>query len=171
MSIYDSWKNEVSDSAIAEAEKAAAEAAENNYQKAPAGTYDVSVSKLELRDSTFDDSKQIWIAFKVLDGEYKGASIDFNGAFRDHFAKGFVPTAKLLAALAEEPEAEPVIQSILRTEDYEKINDLLLDISEGIDGAGFTLKYEVTYSGQNPYKNNEPYENKFFHIEEVFDLD
>lgn len=170
MGIFDSWKNEVSDSEIAAAEEAAKKAAENNYQNAPAGEYDVKVSKMELKDSSYDDSKQIWIAFKVLEGEYKNASINFNGSFRDHFAKGFVPTAHLLAALAGEPEAENVIQSILRKEDYDKIEELLEDILYSCDGVGFALNYEITYSGQNP-NNNKPYENKFYHIEDSWDME
>mgnify|MGYP004466049241 FL=1 len=170
MSIYDAWKNSVSEDEIKKAEKAAAEAKENEFQEVPAGEYDVVLNKLELKDSSFDDSKQIWINLKVIEGEYKGSTINYNGVFRDNFSKGFNPTSKLLAALSEEPEAEPIIQTVLRIEEYDAVEDLLADIKEAADGLGYSIKYDVKYSGKNANNNNQPYKNIYISVEDTFEV-
>lgn len=170
MSIFDTWKKSVSSADIAAAEKAAAEAKKNEFTEVPSGEYDVVLNKLELKDSSFDDSKQIWINLKVIDGEYKGSTINYNGVFRDNFSKGFNPTSKILAALSDEEDGEPIIQAVLRSEDYDQIEELLADISEAAEGLGYGIKYDVKYSGKNPNKNNEPYKNTFISFEDTFEV-
>ena len=73
----------------------------NNYKEVPSGVYPVSVEKLELGTSSWGED-QVNITFEIIDGDFKGQKLFYNGRFNDNFACGEEQTARLISELTGE---------------------------------------------------------------------
>lgn len=172
MSMFDKFNEVMSEKERKEMEERISKASENNtsYVEIPSGTYAVEVEKMEVKPTSWGDD-QVSIQFNIIEGEFKGKKIFYSGEFREHFAKGYVPTAKLISGLTGDEVADYVILKKLEG-DKDELNDYLLDLFELIsDNFTFDLKYTVSESNKINPNNNKPYVNKFYSIEEVFVLE
>ena len=169
MSVFDKWANSVSKEEEAEQREQVQKAKENQYVEIPSGTYPVTVEKIEIGQSNWG-TDQVNIQFKILDGEYKGKMIFYNGTFDDHFAHGINSTGILIAKLLDDPDRAAMVSAILN-HGVDEASEFLLDVTEEIVGKlSYDLKYDVKESNKINPNNNKPYINKFYGIEEVFDM-
>ena len=172
MSMFDKFNEVMSEKERKEMEERINKAGENNvsYVEIPSGTYAVELEKMEVKPTSWGDD-QVSIQFNIIEGEFKGKKIFYSGAFYDHFAKGFIPTAKLISGLTGDEVADFVILKKLEG-DKDELNDYLLDLFELIsDNFTFDLKYTVSESNKINPNNNKPYVNKFYSIEEVYETE
>ncbi len=127
----------------------AAESNTGDYKEVPHGTYEVKVSKMELKESSKGDPMvSIW--FKILTGEYKNSTIFMNQVitqgFQIHIAN------ELLRSLDSGVE--------VTFDTYSQYGQMLMDIAEAIDNK---LEYALEY-GENKGFNT-------FKITEVFEVE
>ena len=170
--MFDKFNELMSESERKEMEERISKANANNtnatYVEIPSGTYAVEVEKMEVKPTSWGD-EQVSIQFNIIEGEFKGKKIFYSGEFREHFSKGFIPTAKLISGLTGEEVADYVILKKLEG-DRGELKDYLLDLFEIIsDAFTYDLKYTVSESNKVNPNTNKPYVNKFYSIEEVFD--
>ena len=131
-----------------------AEAATNDngtFKEVPHDTYEIKIKKLELTLSKKGDPMlSCWM--KILEGEYEDSMIFMNQVvtkgFQIHLANHF------LRSLVEGMDIEVTFES------YKQYAELILDISEAIDGK---KEYLVDY-GENKGFNT-------FTIKEVYDVE
>ncbi len=172
MSMFDKFNEAMSASERNEMEERIKKANENNssgnYVEIPSGTYAVEVEKMEVKPTSWGD-EQVSIQFNIIEGEIKGKKIFYSGEFREHFSKGFIPTAKLISGLTGGEVADYVILKKLEG-DREELKDYLLDLFEIVsDAFTYDLKYTVSESNKVNPNTNKPYVNKFYSVEEVYD--
>lgn len=130
------------------------EAQENKggeYKEVPHDKYEVEINKLELSISKKGDPMLVcWM--KILEGDYKGSLIFMNQVvtkgFQIHLANEF------LRGLVEG------MDMTIDFESYAQYAELILDVSEAIDGQ---REYLVDYGEKNGFNT--------FKIEEVFDVE
>ena len=130
------------------------EAQSNNggtFKEVPHDKYEVEINKLELTVSKKKDPMlSCWM--KILEGEYEGSMIFMNQVvtqgFQIHIAN------KFLRSLVDGLNMD------IEFESYTQYAELILDVSEAIDGK---REYLVNY-GENKGFNT-------FEIEEVFDVE
>ena len=179
MSIADKWKNKVSrkeEAAIAKKMKEQEqEQGRRTFREIPAGTYTVTVDKLELGETTWG-SMQVKMAFKIIEGEYKDQRIFYDGTFDDHFAHGINATAILLADMLEDEDLTSATIAVILShandsqEKLDEVSDLLADILEEIDGLCFELEYEVKESNKTNPNTGKAYINKYYTIVGAYEL-
>ena len=129
------------------------EAEENgggDFKEVPHGTYEVTVTKLELTESKKGDPMvSAW--FKILNGEYKGSLLFMNQVvtqgFQIHIVNDF------LRSLGSDI-------SIEWPGNYAAFAQLLLDVHEAIDG---NLEYALEYGEKKGFNT--------FKIVEVFEVE
>lgn len=129
--------------------------AQNNdggsFKEVPHDKYEVAINKLELTVSKKGDPMlACWM--KILEGEYEGAMIFMNQVVTKGFQIHIVK--KFLRSLVEGLDITVDFDS------YKQFAELILDISEAIDGK---KEYLVNY-GENKGFNT-------FDIEEVYDVE
>lgn len=131
------------------------EAANNSggdFKEVPLGDYEVAIAKLELTLSKKGDPMFVCWMKIVEDGDYKGSMIFMNQVvtkgFQIHIANNF------LRDLVEGMGIDVTFES------YSQYANLILDISEAIDGK---KEYLVEY-GENKGFNT-------FAIKDVFDVE
>lgn len=173
MSMFDKFNEAMSSNERSEMEERIKKANENNsngnYVEIPSGIYAVDVEKMEVNATSWGDD-QVSIQFNIIDGEFKGKKIFYSGGFYEHFSKGYIPTAKLISGLTGEEVADYVILKKLEG-DRDELKDYLLDLFEVIsDSFSYDLKYTVSESNKVNPNTNKPYVNKFYSIEEVFEV-
>ena len=146
---------------------------QRNYTAIPSGVYMVDLEKLEMAKSSWG-SDQVNITFKILEGEYKGRLLFYNGTFeepgKDHFAHGKPVTATLIQDMVEGENTREEILALL-DEDPETVKEYMVDFYQDIKSKG--ICFELDYKEQeakavNP-NTGKPYVNRFFHITGVFD--
>ena len=105
-----------------------------DFPEVPKGTYDVSITKMEIGQSKAGNPTAV-IWFKILAGEYKGSIIFMNQVLtmRFHFGK----VNKILRDLESGIPEESI--KIMPLKQY---NELMMDIFEAIDGK---LEYGLAY--------------------------
>lgn len=129
------------------------EAEENggaDFREVPHGTYEVSITKLELGESKkHDPMVSVW--FKILTGEYKGSLIFMNQVvtkgFQIHIVNDFLRS----------------LESGLDVEwpgSYSEYASLLLDVHEAIDGK---FEYGIEYGEKNGFNT--------FKVTDVFEVE
>jgi hypothetical protein len=129
-----------------------ADAAENggsgNYKEVPHGTYEVSVTKMELTESKKGDPMvSIW--FKILAGEYKNSLIFFNQVVTQGFQ--FHIVNELLRSMDTDIE--------IKFDSYSQYAQMLLDVHEAIDNTlEFVMDYGETKKGFPTFEITEVYE-------------
>lgn len=155
--MFDKWDQEMD---IEGLEKDVEEAAKNgggNYKEVPAGTYEVSVNKMELKPSKKGDPMaSIW--FKIVAGEYKNCLVFYNQVLTTgigiHACNQLLREMDLDAVHAIEDNGGKLFSGL------RKYRDLLLDCAEEIDESKLTFELEYT-EGKNGFFN--------FHIKDVFE--
>lgn len=160
MSVFDKWEKEIDTKALEESKK---ELEENgSYEEVPHGEYEVKVEKLETVECKSDKNKgekMVSIWFKIVSGKFKGSYIFYNKLYSTYDFMRY-DNAKLLASLMDIDAMQPIINDVLKSNDHEKIDDLLMDIHEEIDGKfEYLLAYQVNKKGYD-----------VFTIKEVFDV-
>ena len=121
------------------------------FKEVPHDNYEIEINKLELTTSKKGDPMlSCWM--KIVEGEYKGSMIFMNQVvtqgFQIHIAN------KFLRSLVEGMGIEVEFES------YSKYAELILDISEAIDGK---REYLMKYSENKGFNN--------FEIITAYDLD
>lgn len=127
------------------------EAAENDrggYEDVPNGYYEVSVEKLELKESRKGDPMlSVW--FNILDGKFTNSKIFMNQVL----TKGFqIHNAnELLRSLGTDLDIE--------FKSYSQYAELIDDVFEQIDADGleYLLDYGTNKKGYNTFKIKEVY--------------
>ena len=138
----------------------------NNYKEVPSGVYPVSVEKLELGTSSWGED-QVNITFEIIDGDFKGQKLFYNGRFNDNFACGEEQTARLISELTGEDLTKESALLILKSKDCA---DTLAEIFDMIhESLTYDLDYDVKISKKLNPNTNRPYVNKFFSVDEVYD--
>lgn len=129
-----------------------AEAAANGggeFKEVPHDTYEISVNKLELSLSKKGDPMFVcWM--KIVDGEYENSMLFMNQVVTKGFQIHIVN--QFLRDLVQDMDIDVTFES------YEQYAELILDISEAIDGA---REYLVEYGerkGFNTFAIKEVYE-------------
>ena len=111
----------------------AAEQGGGDFKEVPAGTYEVSIDKMELTESKKGDPMvSIW--FKILEGEFKDQRLFYNQVIKQGFQIHIMNT--FLKSL--DSGVEVVFNS------FGQYEDMLLDIQEQIDSQ--RLEYAIKYS-------------------------
>lgn len=131
---------------VAEAEQNGGTA---SYKEVPHGKYEVSIEKLELKESKKGDPMvSVWM--KIVSGEYKDQRLFMNQVitqgFQIHIMNDF------LRSLDTDEN--------ITFETYSQYGQLLMDVMEKIDG---NLEYAVEYGEKKGFNT--------FEIVEVFALD
>ena len=143
--IFEKWNKEIDVKGLAEDVKTASQNTGGNYVDVPVGTYEVKLTKAEVKPTkNGDPMATLW--FKVLEGEYKGQTIFMNQVITQGFQLNIMN--EFLRSMDTGVEIEFV--------DYAQYNDLLMDVVEACDGKlEFALEYGVNNKGFNTYKINE----------------
>lgn len=103
-----------------------------NFTPVPYGSYEVSVTKMELTESKAHDP-MVTIWFKVLNGEHKGSLIFYNQVITQAFCIHKVN--ELLRSMDTGLDIE--------FKSYRQYAQLLMDVHEAIDGK---LEFGLEYS-------------------------
>ena len=127
------------------------EAAENDrggYEDVPDGDYEVSVEKLELKESRKGDPMlSVW--FNILDGKFTNSKIFMNQVL----TKGFqIHNAnELLRSLGTDLD--------IKFDSFAQYAELIDDVFEQIDSDGleYLLDYGTNKKGYNTFKIKEVY--------------
>lgn len=126
------------------------EAAENgaSYKEVPHGSYEVSIEKLELVESSKGDP-MVTVWFKVLTGDYKGSLIFMNQVITQGFQIHIIN--EFLRSLDTGIDIEFVT--------YKQFGNLLMDVMEKVDGnLEFALNYTQGKKGFSKYEIEEVFE-------------
>lgn len=118
-----------------------------NYKEVPHGYYEVSIDKLELKETKEAKSPMVTIWFNVVTGDYKGSKIFMNQVITLGFQIHIVN--ELLRKLVEQCDDAPVIEFV----DYLQYAELLMDVSECIqENFEYALKYSKNKSGFDTFE-------------------
>lgn len=135
----------------------AAEENSGDFPDIPEGKYEVSVKNMELGKSKIKDDgsggdPMLKVQFEILDGEFKGSLLFYNGVMQAHNEKAFGfqvhKNNELLRSLWDAEHDEVAFDS------FSEYNDLVLDIAEEImeDGWEYILEKGITNKGYDTYE-------------------
>lgn len=130
----------------------AASTDKTEYDEVPVGRYEVEIQKLELTESKSTKNPMVTCWMKILEGDYKGSMLFMNQVITQGFQIHIVN--KFLRSLVEDMDINVEFVS------YADYAELLLDISEKIDG---TREYLVEYGSNKGFNT--------FEIVEVYDVE
>lgn len=155
MSIFDKYAKKINAEELAASQKEiSGNASSGDYKEVPFGTYEVEVNKLECKlSSTKKPMVSIW--FNILNGDYEGSYIFYNGIFTEDWMRHRV--VKILSSLLNDNSHEAEINLILKSGDVDEINNFCMDLHEEIDG---NFEYLLEYGqkkGYNTYNIKEVY--------------
>lgn len=132
--------------------KDAEESAKNgggNYKEVPAGSYEVSITKLELGESSKGDPMmKVW--FKILAGDFEGSYLFMNQVLTSGFG---LHTAKEFLRSLDVCDVE--------FESFSQFGNLLMDMMEKIEenGLEYAIEYGETKKGFKTFKVTEVFED------------
>lgn len=149
--IFEKWNKSVDLEGIKKDIEEASQNQGGNYVEVPVGTYEVKLTKGEVK-ATKNGDPMVSLWFEVVAGEYKGQKIFFNQVitqgFQIHIVDDFL---KSMGSYVE-----------IHFEDYKQYNDLILDVVEACNGKlEFALEYGVNNKGFNTYKITEIFEVEY----------
>lgn len=151
MSIFDKWENEIDlEGLMNDLEDISNGNTQGDFKEVPCGVYEVSVQKMELKESKKGDPMlSIW--FNILEGEYKNSKIFYNQVLTN--AYGIHSANEMLRALVDGTMD-------IDFKGFKKYADLILDVHEMIDREKweFGLAYGQNNKGFNTYKITEIFE-------------
>ena len=157
MDVFEKWNKNIDTEALKKDEKEAAEnSASFKYKEIPEGVYEVTIDKMELKESK-KGSPMVSIWFKISAGEFKKSRIFYNQVIDNgiglHSANDLLRSMKL-----ECVETADANDELFR--DYRQYADLLMDAAEEADSMN--LSFQLCYTeAKNGFHN--------FEIEEVFE--
>lgn len=146
--IFDKFDKMVDTTALAKDAKEAMNDAHGDYEKVPHGEYEVSINRMEIKESKKGDPMlSIW--FKVLNGKYENSLIFMNQVitqgFQVHLAN------QILSALAN--GTVPVEFTT-----YKQYNDVVCDVHEFADKHEYLLEYGENKKHYDTFKIKEVYD-------------
>ncbi len=149
-SVFDKWNKAIDTKGLAkDAKEVEQNGGSGDYPEVPEGKYEVSIEKLELKESSKGDPMFVcWM--KILEGQYKNSRLFFNQVITQGFQIGIVN--KFLRGLDAVEDVEFI--------DYGQYNNLIMDIHETIDSdhLEYLVKYETTGKGFPKYTIEEVFE-------------
>lgn len=150
-SIFDKWNKAIDGKALA---KDVEEAAKNqgNFEDVPKGTYEVRVSKMELKECGSEKHKgepMFTASFEIIRGDYKKRLIFMNQLISEGFQIHIVN--EFLKSMDTDVE-------VAFNGDYGDYNDMILDVLEECAKLEFVLEYGENKKGFNTYKIVEVFE-------------
>ena len=148
MSIFDKFNSQIDVAGLAKDAKEAGKSTGGNYVKVPHGTYEVTVKKMELKESKAG-KPMVAIQFKVLKGEHAKGVIFYNQVITQGFQVHLVN--EMLRKLCNN-------RLDVDFEDYEQYNDLLLDVFEITGEYEYALKYTAGKGNFDEYEITEVFE-------------
>lgn len=158
-----------------EIEKLEKEYRPNNggYTDIPSGTYAVTVEKMEVshQNGQYGDFDRLNIDFKIIDGEKKGQHIFYNGTFNNKVDSGYRATAELISQLFDGElnwyDVIPILE-----QDISAMTEDIIDLFQELHGKfSYDLNYKVQEQTKINPNTNQPYKaNRWFSIEEVYDM-
>lgn len=123
------------------------DSANNDFKEVPHGTYEVAITKLELKESKKGDP-MVAVWFKILEGEYKNSLIFMNQVITQGFQIHIVDD--FLRSL--ETDVDVAFES------YQQYADMLADVFEAVEGnLEFGLEYGEN-KGFNTFKITDVFE-------------
>ncbi|MFW2490990.1 DUF669 domain-containing protein [Clostridium chromiireducens] len=150
MSIFDKFANGIDQNAINEA---ITEAKENGggFKDVPAGTYEVKVEKLEIKQTAKgDDMFSAW--FTILDGEFKGCKVFKNQVMKLEWQMG--KAFEFIFGLGTDLQPN---QKITNSEDFQEFLDEVMDEIED-KGLEYEIKYTINNKGFTDTQITEVFE-------------
>jgi len=155
MSIFEKYAKKIDQAALAESQKEINENNNGEYKDVPHGTYEVEINKMECKKSK-SGNPMVSIWFKILEGDYKGSLIFYNGVFYEDWMRHRV--VDLLSEIMDDDTHKAEINLILKDNNVDEVNDFVMDLHEEIDGK---LEYLLEYGqkkGYDTYKIKEIFE-------------
>lgn len=150
MSIFDKWNKEIGGDKLAKDVKEIEKNGGGEYPDIPHGEYEVSIAKMELKESKKGDP-MFAAQFKILEGEHKGSFIFMNQVTLQSFQIGIVN--EFLRSLDSGLEIE-------MDGNFDHWNNLIMDVAEAIEKQKlcYLLDYGKNSKGYNTFKIKEVYE-------------
>lgn len=155
--MFDKWEQEFDyeglQKDIDEAEKSS-----GSYKEVPHDTYEVSVERMELKESKKGDPMvSIW--FKIVAGEYKGCRIFYNQVIANQY--GIKNNNDVLRSMKLRTIENLEASGMKLFQNHRQYNNLLMDCAEEIDAEKITfeLKYGEGKNGFHTYEITDVFEN------------
>ena len=148
MSIFDKFNSQIDVAGLAKDAVEAGKGGNGTYVEVPHGTYEVSVKKMELKESK-SGKPMVAIQFKVLSGQYAKSVIFYNQVVTQGFQVHLVN--EILRKLCNN-------RLEVGFKDYEQYNDLLLDTFEITGEYEYALKYSAGKGTFSEYEITEVFE-------------
>ena len=149
MSIFDKFNKSVDLKGLKEDLKEVQENSGGSYEEIPLGRYEVTIDKMEIKETKKGDKLMLSVTFKVLEGPQKNRLIFMNQVITSPY--GLHNSNEFLRSL------KSGIDVVF--EDYNQYSELVKDIMSSISNR---LEYELTYS-----ENDKKF--KVFEITDVFE--
>jgi hypothetical protein len=148
MEIWEKFDKAVDTKALAKDVEVAAEGS-NEFKEIPLGTYEVAVTKIEIKESK-KGSPMLSVWMKIINGEYNGSIIFYNQVLSTGF--GIHNANNFLKSLDSGVEIE--------FKSFAQYHNVLLDVFEAIDGnLEYGIKYGKNDKGYNTYEITEVFES------------
>ena len=145
--IFAAWDNAVDMEGLQKDIQEAAENGGGNYKKVPHGKYEVSIEKMELKETKEKHNPMVCIWMKVCDGEYEGSMIFMNQVITQGFQIHIVN--EFLRSLLQNCTDVPTVEF----KSYAQYAELLMDIHELIaDSFEYAIDYGQTKKGFDTFK-------------------
>ena len=144
--IFAAWDNAVDMEGL---QKDIQEAAEHGgtYKEVPHGKYEVSIEKMELKETKEKHNPMVSIWMEVCDGEYEGSMIFMNQVLTQGFQIHIVN--EFLRSLLQNCTDVPTVEF----KSYAQYAELLMDIHELIaDSFEYAIDYGQTKKGFDTFK-------------------
>lgn len=129
---------------VAESEKGG----NKDYPEIPDGEYEVSIKKMELKQSKKGDP-MVSIQFKILEGTHKGSMIFVNQVIVQGFQIHII---------------NQLFRSMFDTEveflSYSQYNNLICSLAEEAEGLSFRIEQKTNTKGFRSYECKEVYEEE-----------
>ena len=149
MSIFDKFNKSVDLKGLKEDLKEVQENSGGSYEEIPLGRYEVTIDKMEIKETKKGDKLMLSVTFKVLEGPQKNRLIFMNQVITSPY--GLHNSNEFLRSL------KSGIDVVF--DDYNQYSELVEDIMSSISNR---LEYELTYS-----ENDKKF--KVFEITDVFE--
>jgi hypothetical protein len=114
------------------------------YPEVPHGEYEVSIQKMELKESK-SGNPLVTIWFKIIAGKYKNSMIFMNQVVTQNFQIHIVN--EILRDIGPEEETDNVI-----FENYNQYGELIDKIAEYVEDYEYSLDYGKNNKGYNTFE-------------------
>ena len=150
--IFAQWDNAIDIEGLQKDIQEAAENGGGNYKEVPHGKYEVSIEKIELKESKEKHNPMVSIWMKICDGDFKGSLIFMNQVITQGFQIHIVN--EFLRSLLQECADAPTVEF----KSYAQYAELLIDIHELIaESFEYAVDYGQTKKGFDTFEVLEVY--------------